>query len=40
VEIEVSETTWKLLGIALPILHFQTDLLFLYALVPRLVVFH
>ena len=26
--IEVSETTWNLLGIALPMLHFQANLLF------------
>jgi len=32
VAIEVSETTWNLLGIALPMLHFQSNLLFPYVL--------
>jgi len=30
----VSETAWNLLGIALPMLHFQTDLIFPYMSTP------
>jgi len=32
--IEVSETTWNLLGMALPMLHFQANLLFRYVSAP------
>jgi len=34
VAIEVSETTWNLLGIASPVLHFQANLLFPYVSTP------
>jgi len=34
VAIEVSKTTWNLLGIALPMLHFQANFLFPYVSTP------